>query len=269
MYSMFNKLVTDLRNDLQNGDLVRVYLNHPILHTPITVSARPVEELTVEDIMTEVEKVLQSEDELKLDEQFEIHVGILRIPRGGRGKYFADRQQNIYCKRSIVQITNTGDNLCFDRAVAVCLAKLKSMNSEDNNKKAKWKKIIHKNCTYQLEKALKLRKSVGLPENHMVNVNDFKLYEDRYDVRIVVIDIEHADTPFHFGSSNKTKQIYILKDYHSITSITGFYGTNHYCSTCLKAYNNQNHNCFTTCSTCKDNNCLMVQELKCSDCNMT
>ena len=272
MYSMFNKLVTDLRNDLQNGDLVRVYLNHPILHTPITVSARPVEELTVEDIMTEVEKVLQSEDELKLDEQFEIHVGILRIPRGGRGKYFADRQQNIYRKRSIVQIANTGDNLCFDRAVAVCLAKLKSMNSEDNNKKAKWKKIIHKNCTYQLEKALKLRKSVGLPENHMVNVNDFKLYEDRYDVRIVVIDIEHADTPFYFGSSNKTKQIYILKDsdhYHSITSITGFYGTNHYCSTCLKAYNNQNHNCFTTCSTCKDNNCLMVQELKCSDCNMT
>ena len=96
MYSMFNKLVTDLRNDLHNGDLVRVYLNHPILHTPITLSARPVEELTVEDIMTEVEKVLQSEDELKLDEQFEIHVGILRIPRGGRGKYFADRQQNIY-----------------------------------------------------------------------------------------------------------------------------------------------------------------------------
>ena len=55
MYSMFNKLVTDLRNDLHNGDLVRVYLNHPILHTPITLSARPVEELTVEDIMTEVE----------------------------------------------------------------------------------------------------------------------------------------------------------------------------------------------------------------------
>ena len=85
------------------------FLNHPILHTPITVSARPVEELTVEDIMTEVEKVLQSEDELKLDEQFEIHVGILRIHRGGRGKYFADRQQNIYRKRSIVQIANTGE----------------------------------------------------------------------------------------------------------------------------------------------------------------
>ena len=144
------------------------------------------------------------------------------------------------------------------------------MNSEDNNKKAKWKKIIYKNCTYQLEKALKLRKSVGLPENHMVNVNDFNLYEDRYDVCIVVIDIEHADTPFYFGISNKTKLIYILIDsdhYHSTTSITGFYGTNHYCSTCLKAYNNQNHNCFTTCSTCKVNNCLMVQELKCSDCN--
>ena len=83
MYSMFNDLVTNLRNDLQDGDLVRFYLNHPILHTPITISARPIEELSVEDIMTEVEKVLQSEEELKLDEQFEIHVGILRLPRWG------------------------------------------------------------------------------------------------------------------------------------------------------------------------------------------
>ena len=119
---------------------------------------------------------------------------------------------------------------------------------------------------------MKLRKSVGLPKNHMVNVNDFKLYEDRHDVRIVVIDIEHEHTPFYLSSPNKTKQIYILKDsdhYHSILSVTGFYGTNHYCSTCLKAYNNHNHNCSTTCSTCKDNNCLMVQELLGAGCSMT
>ena len=97
-----------------------------------------------------------------------------------------------------MEIVNTGDNLCFDRAVAVCLAKLKSLNSEDNKKKMKWKKIIHKKCTYQLEKALKLRKSVGLPENYMVNLNDFKLYEDRHDVHIVVIDVEHVETPILF-----------------------------------------------------------------------
>ena len=97
MYSMFNDLLVDLRNELQNGDLVRLYLNHPVLHTPIVIPARPVEDLTVEDIMTDVEKVLQSEEELKLDNQFEIHVGILRIPRGagGRGKYFVNNQQMI------------------------------------------------------------------------------------------------------------------------------------------------------------------------------
>ena len=78
MYMMFDNLVNNLRNELQNGDLVRLYLNHPILNVPIIISARAIEELTVEDIMTEVEK---SEEELKLDEQFEIHVGILRIPR--------------------------------------------------------------------------------------------------------------------------------------------------------------------------------------------
>ena len=107
MYTMFDSLVTNLRNELQNGDLVRLSLNHPILNVPIIISARPIEELTVEDIMTEVEKVLQSEEELKFDEQFEIHVGILRIPRGGHGKYFVDRQQSICHKRSIVEIVNT------------------------------------------------------------------------------------------------------------------------------------------------------------------
>ena len=167
VYSMFTNLITDLRNDLENGDLVQFYLNHPILNVPIIVSARPIEDLTVENIMTDVEKVLQSEEELKLDEQFEIHVGILRIPRGGRGKYFINRQENIYRKRSIVEMINKDDNLCFDRAVAVCLAKLKSLNSEDNNKKQKWKKIIHKKSSYQFEKALKLMKiSRATRESH-------------------------------------------------------------------------------------------------------
>ena len=76
MYIMFIDLLVDLRNELQNGDLVRLY---PVLHIPIVIPARPIEDLTVEDIMTDVEKVLQSEEELKLDNQFEIHVGILRI----------------------------------------------------------------------------------------------------------------------------------------------------------------------------------------------
>ena len=56
MYGMFNDLLVDLRNELQNGDLVRLYLNHPVLHTPIVIPARPIEDLTVEDIMTDEEK---------------------------------------------------------------------------------------------------------------------------------------------------------------------------------------------------------------------
>ena len=271
MYSMFNDLVTNLRNDLQDGDLVRFYLNHPILHTPITISARPIEELSVEDIMTEVEKVLQSEEELKLDEQFEIHVGILRLPRGGRGKYFVNKQHGVSRKRSIVEIQNTQDNLCFDRAVVVCLAKLEAINSSNDSKKKRWKKIINKNCLEQFQSALKLRKSVGLPEEHFVTVQDMKLYEEKLDIRIVVIDNNNTSIPIYPGNSTKARQIYILKDsnhYHSIISIVGFHGKNHFCATCLKAYNGHNHNCASTCSVCESNDCLMVRNVNCSDCNM-
>ena len=55
MYIMFIDLLVDLRNELQNGDLVRLY---PVLHILIVIPAWPIEDLTVEDIMTDVEKVL-------------------------------------------------------------------------------------------------------------------------------------------------------------------------------------------------------------------
>ena len=102
LYNMFQNLLNDLRNDLQNGDLVRFYMNHPMLYAPIIIPAQPTEEISIEDIMPEIEKVLQSEEELHLDEHFEIHVGILRIPRGGRGEKVINVQQAV--KKNVVSL---------------------------------------------------------------------------------------------------------------------------------------------------------------------
>ena len=148
----------------------------------------------VEDIMTDVEKVLQSEEELKLDNQFEIHVGILRIPRGagGRGKYFVNNRQMITNKRSIVEIVNDDDNLCFDRAVAVSLAKLDKDSSSSNDKKRIYQCMCNKKKNNQYKEALKLRNLVGLPLDHSITVRDCKLYENKLDVRIILIDSQES-----------------------------------------------------------------------------
>ena len=177
LYNMFQNLLQNLDNELQDGDLVRIYMNHPDLHVPIMIPACAIQDLQAEDIMAEVEKVLKSEEELKLDENFEIHVGILQIPCGGRGKKdVLDNEQFIAAKRSIVQIENEHDNLCFDRSLAVCLAKL----NKDTNKQ-KWKQITDNRYLAQKKMALELRHKVGLPENFPISIQQIALYKNALD----------------------------------------------------------------------------------------
>ena len=264
LYDMFQDLLRNLRNELQIGDLIRIYMNHPDLHVPIMIPAREIQDLQAEDIMAEVEKVLQSEEELKLDENFEIHVGILRIPRGGRGrKDLFNNEQFIAAKRSIVRIENEQDNLCFDRSLAVSLAKL-----DKDTSKQKWKQITDKRYSVQKKMALELRRKVGLPENIPVSIQQIGLYEDALDVQIIVISLNK--TILHHGRTN-TRKIFLYHEnehFHSIINISGFYGKNNYCKTCLIAYNHANHTCATSCTVCQSKKCEQKDQIKCNECNM-
>ena len=268
LYNMFTELVENLRQQLQDGDLVRIYMNHPDLHVPIMVPTRKIEYFQAEDIMAEIEKVLQSEEELKLDEHFEIHVGTIKIPRGGRGSNnIMNEEHKINVKRSIVEIVNEDDNLCFDRSVVVCLAKL---NGDDTSSK-RWKQIRDRRYSLQKQEALKLRRRIGLPEDVQITLQQICLYEKELDVQIVVVSMDK--NILYKGNTNERK-LFLYKNgnhYHSIVKIQGFYGKNNYCMTCLVAYNNRNHNCGTTCSVCKSKSCSVKEDgpLICSECNMT
>ena len=113
-------------------------------------------------------------------------------------------------------------------------------------RKSEFTNTCNKKKNNQYKEALKLRNLVGLPLDHSITVQDCKLYEDELNVCIILIDSQESRIPLYLGNKGKTHLIYILKDsghYHSIVSITGFYGTNRYCETCLKPYNDRNHNC--------------------------
>ena len=268
LYEMFEDLLSSMRQELQDDDLICIYMNHSELHVPIVISAHPIQEMQVEDIMVEVEKVLQSEEELKLDENFEIHVGTLKIPRGGRGRNdILNKRENICFKRIIVTIENSDDNLCFDRSLVVCMAKLSSQTSAK-----KWKIIIDKRSPLQKQEALQLRLRVGLPKDTPITLQQIRIYEQALDVQIIVISIEK--TILYHGSESRENKVFLYKDgdhFHSIVNIRGFYGKNNYCKTCLVAYNNGNHNCSTTCVVCQSQKCPQVPNgsVKCTDCNMS
>ena len=94
--------------------------------------------------------------------------------------------------------------------------------------------MCNKKKNNQYKEALKLRNLVGLPLDHSITGQDCKLYENKLDVSIILIDSQESRIPLYPENKDKNRLIYILKDsdhYHSIVSITGFYGTNRYCET--------------------------------------
>ena len=109
--------------DFQDRDLTGLYDNYPQLNKPIIVPPRPLDEMNPELIMEAMENVLQSEENLKVTEGFEVQLGVARMEHGGaNGHPIINVQEARFSKRSIVSIKNH-DNLCLARAFAVGIAK--------------------------------------------------------------------------------------------------------------------------------------------------
>ena len=67
--------------------------------------------------------------------------------------------------------------------------------------------------------------------------------------------------------------LYLVDDchYHTITSVTGFFSSRYFCSSCMKNYNNkERHECKVTCIVCKTSDCPKTEEpVICQKCHMT
>ena len=125
---LFDDLVEAIKIQCKvaGDDKIRMTVNHPGLKLGVFVTWRDVSSLTGEIILQEIEKVMQSNDNFKInDGQMRIDVTTCSLPTGaGRrkplhhGLYFESEtmRQN---KRSIVQINNTDDVMCMARAVVV------------------------------------------------------------------------------------------------------------------------------------------------------
>ena len=68
-------------------DLVRIHISHRDLKNgDIKVPLQRLSELTPESIMVRIEKVMQSYENLMMDDVLDISVGVVRLPRG-HGRY--------------------------------------------------------------------------------------------------------------------------------------------------------------------------------------
>ena len=121
LHHMFEDILDEARRDLAGNDLGRVVIHHNGLQDPIVVPLQPWDRLKVDDVMGQIEKVLNSHQELAMKESFEITIWVINLPKGSGRRPITSLQgdkNSIQIKRSLVTIDNE-DQLCMARAIGV------------------------------------------------------------------------------------------------------------------------------------------------------
>ncbi|ESP04464.1 hypothetical protein LOTGIDRAFT_170709 [Lottia gigantea] len=122
----FNQIIRDIGNYLScdPDDQVRFSVSHPGLKSPAWIPFNKWSGIRAQDILNPVARILQSNEQFRLDERMTLHVCHVSVPKGdGQGRYLLKRESlslEDYLKRkkAIVVVKNK-DNLCFQRAIVI------------------------------------------------------------------------------------------------------------------------------------------------------
>ena len=271
MKKTFDNIVNDIMPvDIVDTDLVRLYITHPDLNVPITIAPTQAQKFTAQDILDKLEYVMSSNKSLKVDEAFEFHLAVIRVPVGsGRSKILAVSQ--LADKQSIVQIRNH-DHLCLARAIVVADAK------QENH--PKYHDIKRAASPWQTYYAKQLQNVSGFQGNGGVAITDIPLFEKAIQKQIVVFSSTRGNKPIHVGVPQE-KRLYLWHTergteeapdghYDTINSITGALGVSYFCPECLIGYNDRKqHKCSAVCNICRTIACsdITSTNITCMDCN--
>ncbi|GBN29549.1 hypothetical protein AVEN_50442-1, partial [Araneus ventricosus] len=163
-------------------DLIRICVFAPGLDYPISTCLNTVEEMTVEKVLYEICKVLQSKKTLRLDEKLIFDIVTVRRPIGAGRKSILNIEVDRLRKKSVVAIPSDNENICCARAIVVghaAITKNQQYNSIRNGSKPLQKTL-----------ALKLHEQSGVPIGPC-GLDEIKKFEELLDVQIHVISAEH------------------------------------------------------------------------------
>ena len=255
MSQAMTSILERITRDMKPTDLVRFIMQSPDLSYPISLPFMPLHALTSERVLGEIEKVLQSFEEIQINSPMQINLIHVVLPNGGarlRKKRAVRVTESLIKKKSIIIIKNN-DNLCCARAIVVAKAKLDADPDWDN---------IRKGWSLQAKKAIELHEKAGVPRG-TCGIPEIKKFQDVLPgYQIVVLSKKHFNGIIYKGPE-APKQIYLYyydNHYGVITTMTGFLGRSYYCTTCNKGYDHEErHNCKVKCSCCHRKNCQVEE----------
>ena len=267
---IFHHLLEEVTEGMDPNDQVRFILRSEQLETPISLPFLTVEQLTIERVFSQIERVIQSNQEFRLNDTVTIDINHVKTPQG-RGKSKLKRttlniRDHLKEKKSIIRINNK-DDFCLARALAVSIARIEN--------DPKYNQIIDSRKPLQREKALDLHQAANVPLGPC-GIDEVKLFQNYLtNYQIIVVSGAHNNSiiypPKPPGTDEKPTISLYFHDNHFdvITKLPGFLNKSYFCHRCHKAYDHtSDHVCPAMCGSCRGFGCVLEGDgIVCNECD--
>ena len=262
---IFDQLLGDVTSGMSESDLIRFVLRTQQLDKPISLPFMPVSRLTPERVFSQIERVVQSHQEFRLDESVIVDIVHVETPqgKGKRKRDNIDLESYLESKRSVVRIRNN-DDLCLARAIVVAIAKA------DGDKR--YKLLTKHNRPAQEKAARELHRKAGVPLGPcgIPEVKQFQKHLPEYEINIVSMDHGNSIIYPECPADVEVKRLYLYlhnNHYDVITTMPGFLNRGYFCHKCRKTYNSTvQHLCKAMCKMCRSFDCPFVELQNCEEC---
>ena len=256
---IFRHLLEDVTEGMAPNDKVRFILRSEQLETPISLPFMTVDDLTTERVFSQIERVIQSNQEFRLNDTVTIDINHVKTPegRGKKKRTIFNIRDHLKEKRSLIRINNT-DDFCLARALAVSIARIE--------KDPQYAQIIKSDRPVQREKAFDLHEAANVPLGPC-GMNEVKLFQQYLiNYQIIVVSGAHNNSIIYPSEPPGTDEKPIISLYYHdnhfdvITKLPGFLSRSYFCQRCHKAYDHTtDHVCPTMCSSCRGFGCFRSQ----------
>ena len=271
-YDIFDRLIKDVTEGMNPTDQVRFVLQSNQLQSPISLPFCSLEELTTEKVFSQVEKVVQSNEEFRLNDAVNIDIIRVQMPQGSgksnlrRATY--DLREYLKKKKSVICINNN-DNYCLARALAVSIARIE--------KDPRYNHIRDSKRQIQFERALALHQAAHVPFDIPCGLKEVDLFQQHLtNYQIIVVSGDQNNTIIYPHkpppNPNPEKTIYLYyqaNHFDVITTLPGFLNTNYFCHQCHKGYDHTtDHLCDGMCKSCRGVGCTLENNgMVCQECD--
>ena len=247
---VLERAIADMTRGMNERDQIRFVMQTRELFSPISLPFMPVEDLTSQRIMFEVERVLQSHKDLYVNQRFDVNLAHVSLPAGSGRKKEINMSKRLRDKRCFIRIRNQ-DELCMARAIVVGMAKLENDPKYD---------LIKQGKSVQRTRALELHRKAGVPLQPcgIEEAKKFQTVLPHY--QLVIVSAEHLNSIIYKGPTRE-KVIYLYLHhghYDFITSMPGFIGRTYYCLECEMGYKTEegrHHRRKRKCLSCFQEGC--------------